>query len=319
MAWNIQAAVDAAISAAVQDANVQINTLQSANAGLQTQLTALNQALQAEKQKVLNLEAALAACEADQPAPDPDPVPVPPPSTGFPDSSNTGPTGTLTSMSGTQTLSTAGAVFENKNLSGNIVVRADNVTIRNCKITSSTYHAIQNANNKGLKVLNCEINGQGATNNGIYGPGTFQGNDIYGVENGFNTWGSSTNKTDISGNYVHALKNAGSPHYDGIEINGGTDITINNNTVIVDYGQTAALMLNNYFGGLARITANNNKFVGGGYTVYCDDSFSGGSVDGSTISITNNKLGKGYWGYWALYSSGVQLSGNTDLTTGAAV
>ena len=66
---------------------------------------------------------------------------------------------------------------------------------------------------------NCEINGVGTGKrgrSGILGEGTFLNNNIYNVENGIAVTGPST----IQGNYIHDLHASGSPHYDGIQIDG---------------------------------------------------------------------------------------------------
>ena len=47
-------------------------------------------------------------------------------------------------------------------------------------------------------------------------------------------------------------------------------------------------MLDNYFSGLSNITVDGNRLVGGGYTVYLDGRFGGGTVDDASIQITNN-------------------------------
>src|SRR6185437_14619687 len=92
----------------------------------------------------------------------------------------------------------------------------------------------------GTTVKNSEINGVGSGNdgsNGINGQGTFIGNNIYNVENGINVTGTST----IENNYTHNLLASGSPHYDGIQIDGGVSNTlIQHNTIINAHNQTAA-------------------------------------------------------------------------------
>lgn len=77
-------------------------------------------------------------------------------------------------------------------------------------------------------------------------------------------------------------------------------------------------MLNNEFGSLERITIDKNHLAGGGYTVYCDNRKSATNKV-ADINIANNKMGKGQYGYFALYSSGARTSGNVDAVTGAAV
>jgi hypothetical protein len=96
-------------------------------------------------------------------------------------------------------------------------------------------------------------------------------------------------------------------------MNGGqSNITIRHNTVVNEHDQTAAIMMNNDFGGLSNITIEDNRLIGGGYTVYLDDRFGGGAVDNSSIRITDNIVDGGHWGDFALYGSHPVVSGNVD-------
>jgi len=259
---------------------------------------------------------------APVPAPTPAPTPAPAP-TAFPDASNTGPNGTLAKFTGTKNSTKDGEVIENIDITGNVYITHANVTLRNFKLTATTpYHAIHVDDRHGGKnviIEDGEINGQGCVN-GILAQGTFRRLNIHDIDNGINTWGSASEPTVVADNYIHDFRGTvPDSHFDGIEINGGTDIQIVHNTIILTTGQTSAVMLNNYFSGLARIKVDNNYLSGGGYTVYCDPRHSTSPVDGATISITNNKMGKGQYGYWALYESGAKTSGNVDAVTGQPV
>lgn len=233
---------------------------------------------------------------------------------GFPDASNTGlkTTTGLTKYSGTLVIDKPGTVISNMEITGNIVVQADNVTIQNVKLISTTpYHAIYVPDgHDGFKLEDSEIDGRGNTDNGVLGNGTFERNNVHGVDNGINVTGPSM----IRDNFIHSLQGGSDAHYDGIEVNGGHDIQILHNTIINDHGQTSAIMLDNYFSGLSNITVDGNRLVGGGYTVYLDHRFSGGPVDASSIKITNNQIGDGHYGDFAFYDSKPVVSGNTELS-----
>ncbi|WDR06243.1 M10 family metallopeptidase C-terminal domain-containing protein [Devosia rhodophyticola] len=230
---------------------------------------------------------------------------------GWPDSTNTGvPDGVTLLPSGSIIVTKPGTVISGLDIKGNVYIDADNVTLENCRITSTNFSVVQiKDGNSGVVVQNCEINGVGSGNegsNGITGVGTFLNNDIYNVENGIAVGGGSG--TVIEGNYIHDLKASGSPHYDGIQIDGGqSDILIRNNTVINDHGQTAAVMIDNWFGPVSNVVLENNILVGGGYTIYSDGQFNGGSISG--VQIINNHIGGGYWG-------DLNTNGNTPVYTG---
>ncbi|WP_222857289.1 hypothetical protein [Rhizobium herbae] len=219
----------------------------------------------------------------------------------------------MTKYNGTLHITEDNAVISNMDITGDIVIDADNVTLNNIKLTSTGAWSAVNVMDgaTGFTLQNSEIDGKGLSQNGVYGHGTFVGNDIYGVENGITVSGPS----DIRDNYIHNFLGTAEAHYDGIEVNAGHDIDIVHNTVVVDHGQTSAVMLDNYFGGLSNITVENNRLAGGGYTVYLDDTFGGGAVDDGSIKIINNQVGDGQWGDFALYGNNPVMYGNTDLNT----
>ena len=134
--------------------------------------------------------------------------------------------------------------------------------------------------------------GSGAiTSNGIAGEGTFLRNDIFHVENGIDVFGPSR----IQGNYIHDMKAAGEPHYDGIEINGGTrrhdPRTTRSSTTSA---RRSAVMIDNDFSPVSNIIVDGNFLAGGGYTVYSDGRFDGGPITG--VQFINNVMGKGHCG-----------------------
>jgi Ca2+-binding RTX toxin-like protein len=228
----------------------------------------------------------------------------------WPDATNTGvPDGVTLLPSGDVVVTKAGTVISGLDIKGTVYINADNVTLENSKVTSSNYWAVKiQAGAKGVVVQDTEINGVGTGNDGshgIMGQGTFLRNNIYNVENGITLQGSSL----LEGNYIHTLKASGSPHYDGIQIDGGiSDVVIRNNTVINDHGQTAAIMIDNWFGPISNIKVDGNLLVGGGFTVYSDGQFDGGTIKG--VEFTNNSMGKGQWGYSSFVGNSPVWTGN---------
>ncbi|MFT2214425.1 hypothetical protein [Rhizobium giardinii] len=232
---------------------------------------------------------------------------------GLPDATSTGVTAgaAMTVYNGTYYVTEDNANISNLEVHGNIVIDADNVTMSNVKLVSNTpWHALRVMDDAtDFTLQDSEIDGGGSTVNAIYGAGTFLRNDLHDVDNGINVIGPS----EIRDNYIHNLRGGADAHYDGIEVNGGHDIDIIHNTIVNDHGQTSAVMLDNYFGGLSNITIDGNRLVGGGYTVYLDGRFGGGTVDDASIKITNNQIGGGSYGDFALYGHNPVVHGNVDL------
>jgi nitrous oxidase accessory protein NosD len=238
---------------------------------------------------------------------------------GFASSKSTGvPAGVTLRPSGELVINTPGMIVDGLDILGMVTVNAPNVTLKNCKVTAASWAVINiTAGATGAIVKNCEINGASAEGvRGISGHGTFINNDIHHVEDGIYILGSNTL---IDGNYIHDLQsNWSGPHYDGIATDGGvSNIVIRNNTIINQHGQTSAIMLSNYFGPISDVTIHNNRLVGGGYTVYSDGQFSGGAISG--VSITNNDLGKGRFGYMSIRNNSPIWQENVDEITGRPI
>ena len=83
---------------------------------------------------------------------------------GYPDATNTGPSGSLT-PSGSINVTTNGRVLENLDITGNVRINADNVTIKNSRITGTevgeTAFIVQINGGDNVKILDTEIRGKG--------------------------------------------------------------------------------------------------------------------------------------------------------------
>lgn len=232
----------------------------------------------------------------------------------WPDSTNTGvPSGVTLTASGGFTASTAGATYSALNITGQVHITANNVTLKNSKVTYAILGFVVNIDDgvTGTIVKNTEINGVGTGNDGscgIAGPGTFTANNIYNVENGICP---TTGATTIQDNYIHTLVASGSPHYDGIQMDGNmTNVTISHNTIYNANNAVSATMVDNYFGPISNITINNNILLGGGYSAYCDGSFTANVP--SNIQYTNNHFGGAVYGDLYTNNCTPTFTGNVD-------
>jgi hypothetical protein len=93
---------------------------------------------------------------------------------------------------------------------------------------------------------------------------------------------------------------------------GGTAglIDIEHNTIINQNNRTDAVMIDNDFGPVNGVTINNNLLLGGDYTVYDGDHFN--SNPSTNVSITNNHLGTGLYGYTDSNGTSPVFLGNVD-------
>ncbi len=212
-------------------------------------------------------------------------------------------------------IKTPGVTVTDLDIKGSVEILASNVTLKNSRIRNAGFDVVRiHPGATGVVVENCEIDGVGTGNdgsNGIRGAGLFLRNNIYNVENGITLDGSAI----IRGNYIHNLLASGKPHYDGIQIDGGvSDVTIEYNTVVNQHGQTSTVMIDNYFGPISNIRVENNRLIGGGYTVYSDGQFRTDLISG--VSFINNRLQKGYWGYHSFVKNDPVWRGNVNDATG---
>jgi hypothetical protein len=237
----------------------------------------------------------------------------------WPEANNTGvPKGTVLAKSSRITVTEPNAILDSLEITGDVRVEAANVTIKNCRIISDTpYHTVYVVDRlcPGFTMQGCTIIGN-LNVNGVLGYGTFLRNDISRVSNGLNIWNSL-----VQDNYIHDLGGSDDSHYDGIECNGSIVMKIIHNTVVNNFGQTSALMFNNEFGALRDILVDNNRLIGGGYTVYVDwrKDPAKNPTDFSRIKFTNNRMGRGVFGYWATYDKRPIMSGNVDDETGLPI
>jgi hypothetical protein len=249
----------------------------------------------------------------------------------FPDTSCTGPTGTLTTYTGSTDFRTAGQVIQNVLINASqLTIYANNVTFRNCKIV---YNGALDAGFTliyipsgvtGVTFDHCEIDGQNKIARAIEGvDGVIVRNcNIHHTGNGIEV-GTNITATD---NYIHDIFTPSGLdwHADGIQAaDSASNITIDHNVILLTEGETGAINIvsNGGVGTFSNVLIQHNLMAGGGYTVYA------GSSQAKTINfkVINNHFSTryfpkvGYWNIWyPTYLSGVTISGNVIDETGSS-
>lgn len=227
------------------------------------------------------------------------------PSTGFcntyptlpsskPETSNTGvPVGTnLTAYTGPTTISTAGTVIDGKIINSDIRVTADNVTIKNSRITGGGYYVVNSTASSGVRLIHNEISSSTGGYKYIGVLGKYElicGNYIHGFENPISMYqGGAT----IQANVIDRLDSPdGGAHYDGIEVYGGGNYRIwGNNISMTDVSgawrtETGAINISDDSSVIDNVEVNGNWLGGGSFTIYVDDKF---AYSISNVKITNN-------------------------------
>ena len=227
----------------------------------------------------------------------------------WPDGTNTGvPDGViLDPRTGDIYVTKAGTVLSGLDIRGTVHIEADNVTVENCKIASSSFWVVSIKQGvTGAIIQDSTIDGLGQAGKGILGAGTFLRNDISNVVDGIDVNG---NNTYIEGNYIHDLYGTDGPHYDGINID-ASNVTVKHNTVIVDHGQTSALMVSSDGVTVHNVLVEDNLLVGAGYTIY---AVTGQAGPGTLVDVqfVDNHLGSGQWGTFNT-NAGIVMTGTVN-------
>ncbi|MFI9594586.1 hypothetical protein [Nonomuraea sp. NPDC052265] len=261
------------------------------------------------------------------------PTSTPPPSGGWPGAGNTGvPGGTdLIKKTGSIVIKEDGKVIDGWDVTGDITVEADNVTIRNTRVRgqSDYWGILQREGFSGLKVEDSEIfgNGRVRTQFGILNQGkmiTIRRVDIHTISNGI-----LTDQGLVEDSYVHDPKYYSGDHTDMIMSTGtaapGTELVIRHNTVINTLDQTGAIALFQDFGVTRNVTVQGNFLAGGGWSLYAGAGRKGLS---SNIKVIDNVFSRKVWpkggyagpvSYWDANGPGNVWRGNSWESGGAAI
>ena len=251
-----------------------------------------------------------------------DPVPPPPP--GYPDATNTGvPPGTTLTPSGGITISANNATVSGITTSGSVNITGAGVTLKNSKVGEVlVYGAAGNTANPRVTISDVEIDCGGPGSKGVQGSfgDHFQNVNlvrvnIHNCEDGLFAEGDFT----VTDSFIHDLATCGSCHNDGMQIFGGSRITIEHNRI---YGSdTSAIQFCNNTTNcspMSNTLINNNLLAGGGWTLYCP------KVSTSNFRITNNHFSTIFYpkvgGFGAATDCGGEIqSGNVIHETGQPI
>ena len=166
----------------------------------------------------------------------------------------------------------------NLNVSGTIVIKANNVTINNTKVVQTgDIWAIGLASG----VQNATIENSTITGTTDTGPSRLQVGlkDVYGNASGtqilrddFSDCGSCIQMSNgtVEDSYIHDFGYTSGDHTNGISVGGGDPkpMLIQHNTILNQRDQTDAVALFQDFGDESNKTVDDNLFAGGSYTLY---------------------------------------------------
>jgi hypothetical protein len=237
---------------------------------------------------------------------------------GFPDATTAGvPPGVrLTARSSTAcnwVVTGDNTVIDGVDLAGCVDIEADNVTIRNSRITSNTWwgikYGVSNPHVSGLRVLHSTVAstpGQGPDSGGYdFGisqqtSGTLEVGwaDISGYKDGVDVSTGS-----VHDSYIHDLSEFAGAHTQAVYVYPGAGLSLTHNTLINQTAQamaTAAIYIAPDAGHQHDVTVSGSLLAGGAFVFY------GGDATATNIKATGNSFSTRIWpkaGYygWASY------------------
>jgi len=208
------------------------------------------------------------------------------------------PAGTKLTPGGYLTISTPGTIVEDMELAG-ITVRANNVTIRRCKIhrePSAGFGCIRMQNSiTGLLVEDCELWYDAPTDGGsvVGGAGSFtlRRCNIHDITEGPRLTSGST----VEACYLHSAVRFPDGHIDMLQATAGSDITIRHNTILpynpaTDDPFNSAVILKTDNGPISNVVIEDNLFNGGNVTLYLVREH----YPISNIRVSGNRWGRDY-------------------------
>ena len=216
----------------------------------------------------------------------------------------------LTVISG-MTIETDNTVLDGMDIQGTINIEANNVVIRNSRITSSGIYVLNiRSGNTGTVVEDTRIRLLGGN-----GSSAVQGYSPYILRRVHVTGGSDNLKAHagvlVEDSYFTGTYKSEGSHNDVVQIRGGSGYQFRNSTFIGPWKQsTSAFIIQAKHNDLDDLVIENNYISGGGYSIYTNES-NGYSM--TNVFVTDNRFELDSWQYgWRSANAGT-YSGNVQI------
>jgi hypothetical protein len=219
---------------------------------------------------------------------------------GFPDATNTGvPPGTkLERVNGTVTLDKPGSVYSGHEVHGEILVAADDVTIENSRIVSTSDYPIRmfdiapDPEPTGTVIRDVEIDLQGNVDAKAMAFSGYTASRVW-VHGGADCAHAGADVV-IEDSFCDLAKlPVGSDaHIDGFQSDGGRHIVFRHNTIRNPNAQTSAILLSTNTAPIDDVVIDQNLMSGGGYTAYCGTDAGGAA---GHVTYTRNVVSREFF------------------------
>ena len=242
-----------------------------------------------------------------------------PPTTTTPPASTTpGPSNrSILVNSGPITITQDGAVVQNVNVTGQITVAANNVTIRNFRANN----IYKNTDKGGLLLEYGDIHGEqnDSADGVVWSDYTARYLNVSNLFDAFKAHGNVL----IENCWVHDLKFKTGPsagaggytHNDGVQVSSGSNVTVRNSTFERNLGNSA-IFIDADQGPISNVLIEGNKLGGGGFTLYSIQSRSAPQFGRPTnVTIRNNVFTEEHhYDYATIAATGTTWTNNKNLS-----
>lgn len=217
----------------------------------------------------------------------------------FPDASNTGYTSKKSELeevgAGITSLAVAGAVVEGKHFTDQILVKANNVTVKNCLCVAATRLIVVKLESgvTGFKIEDVEIDGGNneESEEALGGGGEYTAKrlNIHSSNDGFRIRGGCT----IEDSYVHDLHTHAGAHTDCCQSLGGENMVVKHNTFIGSTGGNSSILMNPDTSAIDKVLIEHNYFDGPCSYMLFFRKGTGGLLPGK-VTLKGNHFGRAY-------------------------
>jgi hypothetical protein len=234
----------------------------------------------------------------------------------------------LTPTSGPLVVDEDGAVLDGLDIDGSVEIRADDVTIRNTRITSADRYPVwvgehpDGRSAERFVIEDSRIIGEQDCSTAI-GVRNYTARRVHitGCEDGAKAAGSVL----IEDSFIAELNLADGAHNDGIQVSEGTDVVIRHNTILAPFrGATSAILVIPSIGDIDEVEIVDNFLSGGTYSLYVyahdDNALGRVQVRGNRFHVDSQEFGAiAQRDSNAEFSDNVQFDRRADVVTTSPV
>lgn len=206
-----------------------------------------------------------------------------------------------------------GTVIDRLDITGTLTIEANNVTVKNSRITGTGLYVINvRSGYSNIVIEDTRIRGVGVETSAA-----IQGASPYTLRRVHITGGSDNIKASagilVEDSYVSGLVKHPGSHNDVVQIRSGSNYLFRDSSFIGPWQQsTSVFIIQAKSANIDNLTVENNYISGGGYSIYSNER---NGYKMTNVFVTNNRFELNSWQYgWKNANAGI-YSGNQQLAS----